>query len=526
MSVGDSHEEFTVELHHGGFFVGHGQSRSYVDGKINWFDNCEADTWSTLCLNDFNEQLGYSKTPLLKYYWLLPGKNLSNGLRIIIDDSDTIAMRSVVDRIKTLVVYLDPLDSFAIVNWDDIIDNPVSQLPKVMSPVKVVHVDKKQEEKLPDFYADVEQIGTDSEDSDFLDSDYEVEDGDDNLFVDHVDEGVEDDVIATRQRSAKTKKAPGSKLKRDAVLQTADVSSSDEDELVLPEDDRDGLVNAKFNSFKEADISNPAFKVGMVFDTIVTLRKAIKEYSLKNRVSIRMPRNEKTRITAHCVEGCPWYLYASFDKRVKAILVKTYVGKHNCQKEFNIKSCTASWLAEKYVDCFRADNKMSISSLAKMVQKEWNLTPSRSKLARARRIAMKKVYGDEDEQYNLLWDYGNEIRRSNPNSSFFLNLEVSHFSTCYMSLDACKRGFMAACRPLICLDGCHLKTKYGGQLLTAVGIDPNDCIYPIAFAVVEVESKASWIWFLETLKKDLGIINTYPWTLMTDKQKVSNLCCL
>jgi hypothetical protein len=147
-------------------------------------------------------------------------------------------------------------------------------------------------------------------------------------------------------------------------------------------------------------------------------------------------------------------------------------------------------------------------------------------LARARRIAMKKVYGDEDEQYNLLWDYGNEIRRSNPNSSFFLNLEVSHFSTYYMSLDACKRGFMAACRPLICLDGCHLKTKYGGQLLTAVGIDPNDCIYPIAFAVVEVESKASWIWFLETLKKDLGIINTYPWTLMTDKQKVSNLCCL
>jgi hypothetical protein len=80
-----------------------------------------------------------------------------------------------------------------------------------------------------------------------------------------------------------------------------------------------------------------------------------------------------------------------------------------------------------------------------------------------------------------------------------------------MSLDDCKRGFLAGCRPLICLDGCHVKTKFGGQILTAVGLDPNDCIFPIALAVMEVVSKASWKWFLQTLKQDLGIENTYPW---------------
>ena len=42
-------------------------------------------------------------------------------------------------------------------------------------------------------------------------------------------------------------------------------------------------------------------------------------------------------------------------------------------------------------------------------------------------------------------------------------------------------------------------------MLTAIGIDPNDCIYLIAFGVVEVESLATWKWFLETLKQDLGI---------------------
>jgi hypothetical protein len=51
-------------------------------------------------------------------------------------------------------------------------------------------------------------------------------------------------------------------------------------------------------------------------------------------------------------------------------------------------------------------------------------------------------------------------------------------------------------------------------------MDPNDCIYPVAFSIVEVEDTSSWKWFLTALKQDLGIVNTAPWTIMSDKQKV------
>lgn len=57
--------------------------------------------------------------------------------------------------------------------------------------------------------------------------------------------------------------------------------------------------------------------------------------------------------------------------------------------------------------------------------------------------------------------------------------------------------------------------------MTVVGVDPNDCIYLVDMAIVEVESLASWKWFLQTLNDDIKIETTYPWTIMADKKKVN-----
>ncbi|CAL2254183.1 unnamed protein product [Prunus armeniaca] len=43
------------------------------------------------------------------------------------------------------------------------------------------------------------------------------------------------------------------------------------------------------------------------------------------------------------------------------------------------------------------------------------------------------------------------------------------------------------CRPVIGFDACHIKGHHPGQLLSVVGVDPNNGMYPIAYAVAEVE---------------------------------------
>ena len=82
-----------------------------------------------------------------------------------------------------------------------------------------------------------------------------------------------------------------------------------------------------------------------------------------------------------------------------------------------------------------------------------------------------------------------------------------------------KNGFLAGCRRIIGLDGCFLKSPFGGQLLTAMGRDGNDNMFPIAMAVVEAERYDSWKWFLMELKIEVGVENGAPWRFISDRQK-------
>ena len=103
-----------------------------------------------------------------------------------------------------------------------------------------------------------------------------------------------------------------------------------------------------------------------------------------------------------------------------------------------------------------------------------------------------------------------------------LTIVMPYFERLYICLEGCKRGFLAGCRPIIGLDACHLKTKTRGQLVSAIGRNPNDEYFPFAFAVVEVESKDSWIWFLNWLLTD--ITDGKRWTFISKQQKVCIEC--
>lgn len=145
---------------------------------------------------------------------------------------------------------------------------------------------------------------------------------------------------------------------------------------------------------------------------------------------------------------------------------------------------------------------------------------------RALRIAREVVEGSEKEQYAKLWDYCNELGRSNPNSTFLVGVQRPNlsfppvFDRLYIGFEATKRGVLVGCRPFIGLDGCFLKGYYGGTLLAAVTQDGNNAFYVIAYDVVEQETEDTWMRFLNNLFEDIGHPRFQGWEFISDMQKV------
>ncbi|CAI9262685.1 unnamed protein product [Lactuca saligna] len=85
-----------------------------------------------------------------------------------------------------------------------------------------------------------------------------------------------------------------------------------------------------------------------------------------------------------------------------------------------------------------------------------------------------------------------------------------------------KKGFKACLRDFLGLDGAHMKGPYPGQILTTVGLDSNNGIYPLAYSIVEIENCESWKWFLKCLDDDLDLHAMSNFTFVSDVQKLAN----
>lgn len=293
------------------------------------------------------------------------------------------------------------------------------------------------------------------------------------------------------------------------------------------EKEEDALVTKKIRMRKS---KCDKLALGTKFYTGYQFKEAVLEYALSKRKNIKQDRWDKTKLSYRCGMGekCKWRVYCSYDKPSQRWLVKTTYAHHSCSPNGKCKLLKSPVIAGLFLDKLRQQPNCMPEEIQGLIKENWGIVSTRNQCQRGRLLALKWLEREYAEQFAHLRGYAQEIIFTNPGSTAIVdtypNVDGEDvFQRFYVCLANLKDSWRGSCRPIIGLDGTFLKAAVKGVLLTAVGHDANNQIYPVAWAVVQSETGDNWLWFIKHLKHDLGLENGLGIVIISDRSKVSKL---
>ncbi|KAF9587959.1 hypothetical protein IFM89_006284 [Coptis chinensis] len=133
---------------------------------------------------------------------------------------------------------------------------------------------------------------------------------------------------------------------------------------------------------------------------------------------------------------------------------------------------------------------------------------------------LEVINGNYEEGYRLVPKMYRQIIKSNLGSfaKHFVNEKNQSFIGVVVAFKSSLDGWLNGCRPIVGLDGCFLKGKYGGCCLKAIGLDAMNGIVPLGFYICKGENRDTWRQFLCEMKPFLDM-HKDKLTFISDKQK-------
>ena len=237
------------------------------------------------------------------------------------------------------------------------------------------------------------------------------------------------------------------------------------------------------------------------FESMADLKLACHNFAVANTFEYKFIKADKKRLTIRCKnEKCPWRLHASIIGISPQVMIRTFEEKHVCYGIIGSghKNVSAKSIASKIKDKVRVNPSYGGAAVREDVHLDLGIKISKSMAYRAKELAFVAINGTYEESYESLPKYCVDLVATNPDTVAIVesrpsvkNPELTEFSRMFVSFGAAGKGF-SHCRPLLGLDGTHLKSKYKGILLAATGVDACGNLFPLAHAVVDAETEDNW----------------------------------
>ena len=241
------------------------------------------------------------------------------------------------------------------------------------------------------------------------------------------------------------------------------------------------------------------------------LKNALEDWHIRNHREFLVIKSGPSVFTVKCKDHsrCPWRLHASKSKRKGSFLIKPLKTPHICVNQ-NLsrshKNLTSKFISRCVLGLVRSHLGTTPVQIVEVIKEQYNYTISYGKAWRAKCKAMKYLFGGWREAYSVLPRMIMAIAQTNPGTVHKIWSEPTEVHGTHIL-----RGFFWAfgpairafesCRPLLSIDGTFLYGKYKGVLLIAMAIDANGQLLPVAYALVEKESNATWGWFMNAIRE-------------------------
>ncbi|GJW90166.1 mutator type transposase [Tanacetum coccineum] len=491
---GGTPKSVTFEIHHGGCFTPT-PSRSYIGGQVSTLMLVDNDEF---CLHDLTEdmvvKLGYGVADLMYFYFLRPRLGLDYDTRIFVTHKKGVAI-AVDNHLRKGLIEID--------SSPDVNRNLTPMCHRNLTK-EWEHVSSKT------LSIDLDEIL-----GDYINTRNQIT-GDDitgKQMVVHVGNSSTVDDVLDLQILFETKEVgPIGKFKEDEV----EVDNESEDESDIEEN---------YTSGSDSEDLDYDPKHDEVFEDV--------HVSMNNFNFNADPRHDLCIVVVEVQEHDIDVIdYDSFDsdlddgidseRRIQLRELRR-IGKQKNNGPNKYYFYLGQQFASKEIMKGRV-KKYSVETRRQLILMGNHVIKS---LATNPNIPVRAVQDQIQKQFELLREYAQELINQNPGTTVRIDVQqepnpeslTRTFRRVYVCLGALKQGFRAYGRQILGLDGCFMSGPWPGQILTAVGIDANNEIYPVAYAIVEAESKASWCWFLNLLGEDLGIEANFNYTFISDRQK-------
>ncbi|XP_077222067.1 uncharacterized protein LOC143855899 [Tasmannia lanceolata] len=252
-----------------------------------------------------------------------------------------------------------------------------------------------------------------------------------------------------------------------------------------------------------------------------------REYTIEHRFVYVLIETTPYKYDLRCKDrSCPWRLTGT--TYLDYVKVKRFIPDHTCSNPLKGNDhllVTASWAAETCLGLFPSPGDIKPSLIREFIKDRWGITISYRKVHMVKVIIHEIKCGNAEASYWILPAYAYEMVRTNHGSvmrvcrsrDLWPNGDDT-FGRLFFSFAPTIRA-LNTIRPLVLVDGIHLRGKYREILLVATGIDGNGGLFPLAFAVVEGESYESWLWFLLLFRHTMMSAKRNVITIASDRMK-------